>query len=192
MEISLAAHIRQTVPFGADELTLAPFLEVHRVPRRDHLKLPDSGRGTLVFVESGLLRLYSLDAQTRERTHQFGVEGCWVGGTRAFETEGASIVLWQAVEDSRVVVLPSEGYQKLLEAHPRLERYFLRVAQRAATAARRRSHLLANANGEERYWRFQRRYRSFVQRVPQHMLASFLGFTPEWLSKIRGRNYAAP
>lgn len=185
MQISLAEHIRQTVPWGASDSELAALLDVRTLPRRGHLELSGRMRGTLVFVESGLLRLYSMDAQTRERTLEFGVEGCWLEGRLGFETGESP--RWQAVEECRVVVFEPETYERLLTTYPDLERYFLRVFRRGEAVARRRSQLLAHLEGEERYHQFQRRYRHFVQRVPQYMLASFLGFTPEWLSKIRAR-----
>ena len=187
MEISLAAHIRQTVPLDKrDEVGLASFIDVRTVSGRSSVFGPLFDKGVLAFIERGLLRLYSVDDQANERTLQFGVEGCWMGG-KGFDVQRPSKLHLQAVEESRVVLIRLDAYETLLVAHPLLERYFLKVHQRAHVAAQRRIHLLAQSNGEERYRQFQQHYRAFVQRVPQYMLASFLGLTPEWLSKIRAK-----
>jgi CRP/FNR family transcriptional regulator len=186
VEISLSNHIlRKTALDETDIGRLASFVEIQQISKKSRFILPEDSRDTLLFVERGLLRQYTIDTGKREHTLQFGVEGCWLGNWRGLAVGGHSPAYFQAVEESRVAVLKPSAYARLLEALPPLERYFLKVHQRAHSAALQRIQLLTSSDGFDRYRRFQRRYHAFVRRVPQYMLASFLGFTPEWLSKIR-------
>lgn len=189
MEISLAAHIRRFVPFSETEAQdLTAFVEVRSLGRRDHLFEIGADAGELAFVEAGLLRQYTVDDRARELTLQFGLEGWWMADWPAFEGLASASFAVQAVEASRLVVVQRHRFEPLLAALPVLERYFRQVFQRAQAAAHRRLHLSETTSGEQTYRRFCERYPEFVQRVPQSMLASFLGFTPEYLSKIRSRS----
>jgi CRP/FNR family transcriptional regulator, anaerobic regulatory protein len=188
MEMQLTDHILRVV--GLDETEKAILVsrfERRNVARRAALFGPKDSAGDLVFVEKGLLRLYSVDDEGKDKTFQFGVEGCWLADWSGFGETGAPGFSIQAIEDSRVVLIRRADYEPLLKAVPPLERYFRQVYQRAHKAAQRRARLRAASSAEETYRQFQRRYRGFVQRVPQYMLASFLGFSPEWLSKIRAK-----
>ena len=76
---------------------------------------------------------------------------------------------------------------ELTKAIPQLETYFRKVLQRAYAAAQRRIEYIYSFSDEERYRNFSTNFPGFIQRVPQYMLASYLGFTPQFLSKIRAR-----
>ena len=77
--------------------------------------------------------------------------------------------------------------EELLQKVPKLERYFRIIFQKAHTASMRRFEYLRDQTDEERYRQFVSLFPGFVQRIPQYMLASYLGFTPQFLSKIRGK-----
>jgi CRP-like cAMP-binding protein len=188
MEITLAEHIRRFTAFSKqEEERLGEIVDVRTLVRKEHLFQAGEDAGQLAFVERGLLRLYSVSGRAKETTLQFGLEGWWLADWDGFEGRRPSQFHLQAVEESRIAVISRDGYEPLFAALPSLERYFRRVYQRAHGAAQRRIHLTATSSGEEMYRQFQRRYPDFVQRVPQYMLASFLGFTPEFLSKIRAK-----
>jgi CRP-like cAMP-binding protein len=186
--MTLAEHVRRYVPLTSeDEIRLLEAAGSVPLERRSPLFQAGEPGRFLVFVETGLLRLYSVDAAIKERTHQFGLEGWWLADWEAFERGVPAAQSMQAVEASAVRVLPHDRYEPLLAAVPALERYFRRVWQRAYAASQRRLLLNETSDGEKMYRDFVRYYPEFVQRVPQYMLASFLGFTPEFLSKIRAR-----
>ena len=188
MSIPLTDHIRRYVSLTADdEALLEAALRRVSLDKRAHLFQTGEPGRFLVFVESGLTRLYSVDAAAKERTFQFALEGWWTAEWEAFERDRPAMLSLQAVEAARVAVLPQDRYETLLAEVPVLEKYFRRVYQRAFGAAQRRLFVHETSDGETVYREFQRQYPDFVQRVPQYMLASFLGFTPEFLSKIRAR-----
>jgi CRP-like cAMP-binding protein len=93
----------------------------------------------------------------------------------------------QAVEPSAIAVLDKSVQDELFARLPQLERYFRLVLQRAYAAAIMRVKYIFTESGEERFRNFNNSFPEFIQRIPQYMLASYLGFTPEFLSKIRAK-----
>jgi CRP-like cAMP-binding protein len=83
------------------------------------------------------------------------------------------------------LAITKENEEELLATFPYMEKYFRTIYQRATAAAQRRIRVLYELSREELFLHFNEMYPEFVQRVPQYLLASFLGFTPEYLSKIR-------
>jgi CRP/FNR family transcriptional regulator len=94
----------------------------------------------------------------------------------------------QAIENSEVAILDKKIQEELFAAIPQLERYFRMILQRSYAASQIRIKFIYSLSGEERYHQFNASFPEFVQRVPQYMLASYLGFTPEFLSKIRAKH----
>ncbi|MGV3540028.1 MAG: Crp/Fnr family transcriptional regulator [Rufibacter sp.] len=93
----------------------------------------------------------------------------------------------QAVEASEVLVLEHAAQEALLKNVPKMERHFRCIYQRAFAASQMRIKYLYDYSREELYHHFHQHFPEFVQRVPQYLLASFLGITPEYLSEIRGK-----
>jgi CRP/FNR family transcriptional regulator len=86
-----------------------------------------------------------------------------------------------------VIGINKKAMEDLLIKVPKMERYFRLILQKAHTASMRRFEYLRDQSDEERYRVFLSAFPGFVQRIPQYMLASYLGFTPQFLSKIRGK-----
>ncbi len=140
------------------------------------------------FVEHGCLRMFFVNEKGVEQTTQFALEHWWLADYASFSSQSPSGFYIQAVEPTRVLSLSYEAQEKLLHEHPQMERYFRLVHQRAHAAAQFRIRWLYGHSKEENYYQFVQRYPEFVQRIPQYLLASFLGFTPEYLSQLRARN----
>jgi len=139
------------------------------------------------FVDKGCLRMFFIDDKGTERTTQFAIENWWMADYISLERQTASGFSLQAVEATRVLALERNACEKLLTAVPALERYFRIIRQRAYAASQVRMKYIYDFSGEEMYRHFSRSYPGFIQRVPQYMVASFLGMTPEYLSEIRKR-----
>jgi CRP-like cAMP-binding protein len=142
---------------------------------------------SLAFVESGLLRLYYLDADGREFTKSFCTEGEVVAAYSALLLGRPSRLFIEALEDSRLLVADYHAYQELAAGHPcwaavsqhRAEALFIKKEQREAAL------LLDDA--ETRYRQFLADHPGLEARVRQHHIASYLGITPVALSRIRAR-----
>lgn len=137
------------------------------------------------FVLNGCLRKFFINDKGIEQTTEFAIENWWMTDNIAFEHKQPTQFFIQAVEPSQVLNINHESWEKLMVAMPKMERYFRFVYQRAYAAAQMRIKYLYDFSKEEMYDHFSTNFPQFVQRIPQHLLASFLGFTPEYLSEIR-------
>jgi CRP/FNR family transcriptional regulator, anaerobic regulatory protein len=140
------------------------------------------------FVIKGCLRMFFINEKGVEQTIQFALENWWLADYTSFSSQKPSDFNIQAVEKSEILALDFSSQEKMLHEFPLMERYFRLVHQRAHAAYQFRIRYLYNASREELYHQFNKMYPEFVQRVPQYLLASFLGFTPEYLSEIRKKN----
>lgn len=139
------------------------------------------------FVVSGCLRLFYINEKGTEQTIQFALENWWLSDYTSFSGQKPAEFYIQTVEKSVLITLDFASQEKLLQRFPIMERYFRLVHQRAHAAYQFRIRHLYSVSREELYHAFNRMYPEFVQRVPQYLLASYLGFTPEYLSEIRAR-----
>ncbi|MCC3157988.1 Crp/Fnr family transcriptional regulator [Hymenobacter sp. 15J16-1T3B] len=184
----LLAHIARYVSLTAAEAELLEaYVVPHTLERRAHLLREGEVCTATYFVVSGCLRTYFLTEKGVEHTLQFAIENWWLTDYASLDAHAPSAFFLQAVEPTWVLVLEQRGQEELFGRVPQLERYFRLVLQRGAAAAQHRVKLLYSLSGEARYRQFASLFPAFVQRVPQYMLASYLGFTPEFLSKIRAR-----
>jgi len=140
------------------------------------------------FVEQGCLRKFFMKENGIEQTTEFALEQWWLTDTFAFERRLPTTFFIQAVEPTTILHINHDQREALLKKHPIMERYFRMVYQRSYAASERRIRYLYEFTREELYFHFEAHYPEFVQRIPQYLLASFLGFTPEYLSEIRSKN----
>ncbi|UOQ74031.1 Crp/Fnr family transcriptional regulator [Hymenobacter cellulosilyticus] len=188
MYAPLLAHIARYVTLtDAEAALLCSYLRVQTVERKELLLRERQVCGANYFVLRGCLRTYLVSEKGTEQTILFGIENWWLTDYASLDLQRPSEFNIQAVEATQVVVFSQEVQEEVFRQLPQLERYFRLVLQRAAAAALFRIKFLYSMSGEERYRHFSQAWPGFVQRVPQYMLASFLGFTPEFLSKIRAR-----
>ena len=137
------------------------------------------------FVRKGCLRLFFINDKGVEQTIQFALENWWLSDYASFSSQQTSLFYIQAVEKSEVVAINFPAQEKMLQQFPQMERYFRLIHQRAHAASQYRLKGLFSQTREKIYHDFCKQYPAFVQRIPQYLLASFLGFTPEYLSEIR-------
>lgn len=139
----------------------------------------------IVFVEKGMLRSYTVDDKGNEHIMQFAFEGWWIADQFSFLTGEPAIYNIDALEDSELLLLSKQSEEQLLERIPKFERYFRILLQNSLIATQRRLIGSLSQTAEERYNQLIIGCPTIPKRVPQHMMASFLGITPETLSRIR-------
>lgn len=137
------------------------------------------------FVVKGCLRTYYVDERGSEHVVQFAVESWWTGDLYSFLTQSPAAYNTDALEDSELLQIDQASLDELYQRVPKFERFFRILSQRAFVAAEQRVIATISQTAEERYRHFLERYPGLDQRVPQHLIASYLGFTPEFLSRIR-------
>jgi CRP-like cAMP-binding protein len=138
------------------------------------------------FVEKGLLRSYSISEKGQEHTTQFAFEGWWIADQLSFLTGAPSEYNIEALEDCELLLLTRHAEDEMLEKVPKLERYFRILLQNNLIATQKRLASSLSQTAEERYNDLMKSCPDTLpHRIPQHMLASFLGISPETLSRIR-------
>jgi CRP-like cAMP-binding protein len=137
------------------------------------------------FVEKGTLRSYTIDEKDHEHIVQFAIEGWWISDMYSFITGEPSVYNIDVLEDAELLLLSNPSQEELLQKVPKFERYMRLLVQGGYIALQRRLVLSLSQSAEEKYIKLTNTYPDIIQRVPQHMIASYLGITPETLSRIR-------
>jgi CRP-like cAMP-binding protein len=137
------------------------------------------------FVEKGMLRTYTIDEKGNEPILQFSMEGWWVADLYSFFTGEPSQFNVEALEDCELLLITEPSWNILLEKIPALERYFRILIQNNLIATQRRLMGTMSETAEEKYLKLIKNFPGCIQRVPQHMIASYLGITRETLSRTR-------
>lgn len=145
------------------------------------------------FVARGFLRSYVIDEKGKEHIVQFAPENWWTGGKTSWWMSNSANDVYSdyfidAIEDSVVLLIDQASHRMLTEKIPAYGRAFQAGLQRHVDAKNERIVHSLTATAEERYNDFIEKYPLIARRVPQYMLASYLGITPETLSRIRSRN----
>ncbi|WP_374173797.1 Crp/Fnr family transcriptional regulator [Flavobacterium tructae] len=186
MYTALFAHIEKFVTLEAYEIhLLESVLSLSNIKKKDHVLREGQVCNTLYFIVKGCMRQYIINSKGAEQTLQFGIESWWITDYLSYHNHVPSHFYIQAVENSEVIALEQSVLESLLIQVPKLERYFRIVSQKSFGAAQMRIKFLFTMSAEERYHHFNNLNPDFVQRVPQYMLASYLDFSAEFMSKIR-------
>lgn len=139
----------------------------------------------IYFVETGLLRMYSTDRNGKEHIIQFAPENWLMSDRSSLYFNEKSEYYIEAVENSEVVALESDFFTSIIDIDARLARNNDTLLQKHIRGLQNRVHSLLAESAEERYMDFMETYPELLQRVPQWMIASYLGITPESLSRVR-------
>ncbi|MBN8822068.1 MULTISPECIES: Crp/Fnr family transcriptional regulator [unclassified Spirosoma] len=184
----LYQHISRLVSLTDDEFTLLKTLFIPKKLRRKHYLLQEGDVcKAIAFVEKGLLRAYTIDTKGTEHILQFAPEDWWISDMYSYLTGEPSDTQIDALEDSELLLLERINMDLMVESVPKMERFFRITLQNNYIATQRRIKSALSQSAEEKYADFIHRYPAIVQRVPQHMIASYLGITPAFLSRIRSR-----
>jgi CRP-like cAMP-binding protein len=137
------------------------------------------------FVARGCLRNYVIDPKGKEHIVQFAPETWWLADSTSWNKGTPSPYFIDAIEESDLLLLDGTSHQALVDRVPGYAAAFRTGLQRHAAAKDQRIVSALSGTAEERYREFLRVYPSIALRVPQTMLASYLGMTPETVSRIR-------
>ena len=137
------------------------------------------------FVEKGILRSFFIDEKGNEHIVQFAIEGWWITDLSSFLTNSNSIYTIEALEDSELLLFTTTAREALMEKVPMFERYQRLLLENAYIANQARINSALTETAEEKYIKLGIAYPGIIKRVPQHMIASYLGLKPETLSRVR-------
>ena len=139
----------------------------------------------LAFVSKGCLRHYSVDDSGTEYIERFGIEGWWMVDIDSFQAHTPAPGNIDALEDSELLLMDQTSIDKLSVSVPTWNSYYRKVLEEEFKAARARITGFVSASAEERYIHFLKAYPDLFQRIPLQQIASYLGITPQTLSRIR-------
>lgn len=137
------------------------------------------------FVEKGILKSYTVDDKGVEHILQFASEGWWMADLYSYLTGEPSNFNMEALEDAELLLITRPSWEQLMKNVPALEHYFRILLQNNLIATQRRLIGSLSETAEEKYIKFAKTYPDCMQRVPQHMIASYLGVSRETLSRLR-------
>lgn len=138
-----------------------------------------------IFVNSGLLRFYSIDDAGKEHIIQFAPENWFIGDRDSLYFGQPSFFYIDAIEDTSVYLLNQEFFEKASDISTEFRNYNEYLLQNHIRHMQNRINLLIGASAEDRYLHFIKLYSNLSSRIPQWMIASYLGITPESLSRVR-------
>lgn len=139
------------------------------------------------FITKGCVMTYLLNEEGKETVLYFSVENWWVSDICSFNDQTKSDFYIQALEDSELLILTPQTKEELLFKVPAFERTFRLMIQKNLGVMQNRLHSMIAKSAETRYDDFLKRYPTIPQRVSQQHIASYLGVSPEFLSKIRAK-----
>jgi CRP-like cAMP-binding protein len=182
----LRAYLEARAEFSEEDFTYVRGAFMHRhLDAGEFLQRAGDLSRYAAFVAIGCLRNYVIDPKGKEHIVQFAPETWWLADSTSLNNRTPSLYFIDAIEDSDVLLVDGPSHLSLVEHVPGYGAAFRTGLQRHAAAKDQRIVSSLSASAEERYLEFLRVYPSIALRVPQTMLASYLGMTPETVSRIR-------
>jgi CRP-like cAMP-binding protein len=184
----LAQSIKEKVSITEEEFEFTKTLFIPKKLRKRQYLLQDGDICKYTaFVEKGMLRTFTIDEKGNQPILQFSMEGWWVADLYSFLTNEPSLYNIDALEDCELLLITKPSWDLLLEKVPAFERFFRILIQNSLIATQRRLMGSMSESAEEKYTNLINNFPGCIERVPQHMIASYLGITRETLSRVRSQ-----
>ncbi len=182
----LHKKINAIISINEDELNYCKTLFLPKKLRKRQFLLQEGDECKYqAFVEKGMLRSYRIDEKGSEHILQFAFEGWWAADLSSYLTGEPSLFTIEAMEDSQLLLLSKHSWDTLMQHIPKFEHYFRIIIQNHLIATQKRVIQSHTETAEEMYLKFIQTYPGCIQRIPQHMIASYIGISRETLSRLR-------
>ena len=183
---SILSNIERHVKLTDEETEmLTSIIRTTRVKKRQFIVQPGFVCQHRNYVVKGAFRVYYLSDDGKEHTVSIGVEDWFVSDFYSYVTQTPATHYVEALEDSLIFQLKYEDIEALCGEIHALSEYFRLTTERAFAFSRKRVISNISKTAEERYFEYLEKYPNIANRVPQYILASYLGISAEFLSKIR-------
>jgi CRP-like cAMP-binding protein len=181
-------QFRNKIPLEEQEQELIKtYLTVKKLRKKQYLLQEGDVCKSVAFVEKGALRLYKVNEDGSEHIVQFAVEGQFLADLYSFLTNEPCIYNIDAIEDSELVVITRSASDELRKRSPQFQEFIFQATSEAYIQLERRMTSAISLSLEERYKELTDNNSDIIQRLPQHMIASYMGLSPETLSRVRKR-----
>lgn len=182
----LLNHISAEVNLTKSELqTVSEYFYVKKVSKKEYVLFEGDVSQHMRFINRGCIRAFTIDERGIEHIIHFGIENWWINDLYSYLTGKPADVFLQALEPTEIFMIEKLKLEELFIRVPAMERFFRLKMQNAYVALQERIFQNMSLSAENRYSKFLLKYPQIEQRVPQYMIASYLGLTPEHLSAIR-------
>ncbi|WP_130734008.1 Crp/Fnr family transcriptional regulator [Flavobacterium sp. J27] len=184
---SIVNNINRFVTLDKSEIdVLSSHLKIVRIKRKQQIVQPDFVCKFRTYVVSGALKAYIVNPKDgHENVIGLAIDDWWISDFTSYINQEPATFFVEAVENSIIVQLSFENEQKLYDLIPKFERFFRLHSQRIASGMQKRMLSNLSKTAEERFDEFSHRYPKFLHKFPQYVIASYLGITTQFLSKIR-------
>jgi CRP-like cAMP-binding protein len=139
------------------------------------------------FVNSGILRSFNINDNIVEHVLSFACSGWWISDMYSYLSQKPGNLFIQVLEDAEVVILSKENQEILYKEIPQLERFFRILIEKSLVANQERLMDNLSLTAEDRFEKFCKKYSDLIYKVPQKQIASYLGVTPEFFSKMKSK-----
>lgn len=185
---ALKQHISKRLSMTEDELdTFCQAFKLLNIKKRQFIVQPGFVAKHRYYVVQGCFRAYVIDEGGQEHTIQFAIDDWWISDYNSYIFQQPASMFVMALEDSVVLQIDFETEQNLKRTRHHFETFFRILAESTAAHMARRVIINLTKSAEQRYETFLERYPEIVRKVPQYALASYLGMTTEYLSKLRNK-----
>lgn len=188
MKSTLRSNIEKTINQAITDTEFEQFskLMVERSFDKKDLLIEEGHAGNYIyFIEQGSCYSYMTNEKGDKQAVQFALEGYWISDLYSFFSSRKAIYSIETLEPTKVLALNKESFQKACDTIPRFDRFFRVLIQNAYVSVQYRLAKTNSEDAEKRYSEFSRSHPDFVQRIPQYLIASYLGIKPQSLSRIR-------
>jgi CRP-like cAMP-binding protein len=168
-----------------EELYFTSIVRTVKIRKRQFIVQPEFVCRYKSYVHEGAMRAYFVDADGQEHTIALAIEDHWISDFPSFIYQTPATLFVEALEDSVLVQVEYQAMERLLELYPRFDKFLRIFSQRALAAFQRRMLSNLSLSAEQRYDEFLREFPALAARVPQYVVASYLGISTEFISKIR-------
>lgn len=185
---SILSNINRYVNLDpAEEHELISIIKTTRFKKRQFLDQPNYTSGYRNYIVKGAFRSFYLDEDGKDHTVQIAIEDWFISDFYSYITQTPATLFVEALEDSVIYQMKYEDIEGLCKRIHTLSEYFRITTERAFAFSRKRALSNLSKSASERYIEFIAMYPSMIQRIPQKIIASYLGMSPEFLSKIRNQ-----
>lgn len=182
----LIEHINKRVTLNEEEIQqFISCFKVTKIKKRQFVIQPDFIAKYPNYVVQGAFRAYVVADEGEEHTIQFAIEDWWISDYSSFIYQVPASMFVIALEDSIVLQIDFESEEKLKALNHKFETFFRIMAERSFAGIQKRLIINLTKTAEERFQEYEENYPKIANRVPQYALASFLGMTTQYMSKLR-------
>ncbi|MFN8346970.1 MAG: Crp/Fnr family transcriptional regulator [Spirosomataceae bacterium] len=183
---ALIHHFKQYIPLTEEETELlTPRVKTRKLKRRQMILQEGFVCKQYSFVVEGCLKMYGIDDKGFEHNIQFAAEGDWIADIGSFHTQKPSKLFIEAIEPAEILQIDQPDLYFLYSNIPKLDRIFKVIIENKFVELQNRVLQTFSSTAEQRYLSFLEQYPHLANRLPNTQIASYLGITPEFLSKIR-------